>query len=243
MQPIRREPKPFSSMKLVLFDIDGTLLWSDGAGRSAIREALMTEMGATGPIDGYRFDGKTDPQIVYDLMYAAGHPDADSAAHVQAVCDRYVQVLEGELAGGHSVPRLLPGVDALLGVIERRADAVLGLLTGNIVGGARLKLASVGIDMERFRVGAFGSDAAEREKLPAVAAARAEDVMGSRPTGDQIVIIGDTPADITCGASVGARAIAVATGFYAADALRAAGAFAVFEDLSDTDRVVSTIFA
>ncbi len=112
MQPIRREPKPFSSMKLVLFDIDGTLLWSDGAGRSAIREALMTEMGATGPIDGYRFDGKTDPQIVYDLMYAAGHPDADSAAHVQAVCDRYVQVLEGELAGGHSVPRLLPGVDA-----------------------------------------------------------------------------------------------------------------------------------
>jgi phosphoglycolate phosphatase-like HAD superfamily hydrolase len=230
-------------MKLVLFDIDGTLLWSDGAGRSAIREALMAEMGTTGPIDGFRFDGKTDPQIVHELMHAAGHPHADSSAHVQAVCDRYVRVLEEELTSGQRVPRVLPGVAALLAVIERRSDAVLGLLTGNIAGGARLKLASVGIAIERFRVGAYGSDAAERDKLPAVAAARAEELMGGRPAGEQIVIIGDTPADVTCGESVGARAIGVATGFYAADALRAAGAFAVFEDLSDTDRVVSTIFA
>ena len=230
-------------MKLILFDIDGTLLWSDGAGRSAIRSALMAEMGATGPIDGYRFDGKTDPQIVHELMRAAGHPHAESQPHIQAVCDKYVEILAGELAGGQRAPRVLPGVRKLLDAIETRPDAVLGLLTGNIAAGARLKLASVGIDFDRFRVGAFGSDAAERSELPGVAVARAIGLIGEPPEGEQIVIIGDTPADVTCGESVGARAIAVATGFYTADELRAAGPFAVFEDLSDTDRVLSKIFA
>ncbi len=83
-------------MKLVLFDIDGTLLWSDGAGRGAIRKALLAEMGTTGPIDDFRFDGKTDPQIVRDLMIAAEHPHANSEEHVQAVCDRYVELLSHE---------------------------------------------------------------------------------------------------------------------------------------------------
>jgi phosphoglycolate phosphatase-like HAD superfamily hydrolase len=230
-------------MKLVLFDIDGTLLWSDGAGRSAICEALMAEMGTTGPIDGYRFDGKTDPQIVHELMDAAGHPHADSAPHVEAVCDRYLEVLEEELTSGQRVPRMLPGVWELLEAIEHRSDAVLGLLTGNLAGGAKLKLASVGIDIERFKVGAYGSDAAERGKLPTVAAARAAELMGGRLEGEQIVIVGDTPADVACGESVDARAIAVATGFFPADELRVTGAYAVFEDLLDTERVVSTIFA
>ncbi len=229
-------------MKLILFDIDGTLLWTDGAGRGAIRAALLAEVGSTGPTEGFRFDGKTDPQIVHELLRASGNPHAESASHVRAVCDRYVGMLEGELASGKRTPHVYPGVWELLDVLERRDDAVLGLLTGNIVAGARLKLAAVGMQFDRFRVGAFGSDAAERGELPAIAAARAAKLIGETPTGDDIVIIGDTPADVTCGAGVGARAIAVATGSYRTDELAAAGAYAVFENLLDTERVLGAIF-
>ena len=228
-------------MKLVLFDIDGTLLWTDGAGRSAIRTALLAELGSTGPIEGFRFDGKTDPQIVRELLRAFGNPHAESGAHVQAVCDRYVEMLEGELASGKRTPHVFPGVWELLDLIERRDDAVLGLLTGNLAAGARLKLASVGMEFDRFRVGAFGSDAAERGELPAIAAARAAELVGEPPTGEDIVIIGDTPADVTWGAGVGARAIAVATGSYGVAELAAAGAYAVFEDLLDTEGVLEAI--
>ncbi len=228
-------------MKLVLFDIDGTLLWTDGAGRSAIGTALLAEMGSTGPIEGFRFDGKTDPQIVHELLRAFGNPHAESGTHVQAVCDRYVEMLEGELASGKRTPHVFPGVWELLDLIERRDDAVLGLLTGNLAAGARLKLASVGMEFDRFRVGAFGSDAAERGELPAIAAARAAELVGEPPTGEDIVIIGDTPADVTCGVGVGARAIAVATGSYGVAELAAAGAYAVFEDLLDTEGVLEAI--
>ena len=228
-------------MKLVLFDIDGTLLWTDGAGRSAIHAALLAEMGSTGPIEGFRFDGKTDPQIVHELLRAFGNPHAESGAHVQAVCDRYVEMLEGELASGKRTPHVFPGVWELLDLIERRDDAVLGLLTGNLAAGARLKLASVGMEFDRFRVGAFGSDAADRGELPAIAAARAAELVGEPPTGEDIVIIGDTPADVTCGVGVGARAIAVATGSYGVAELAAAGAYAVFEDLLDTEGVLEAI--
>jgi phosphoglycolate phosphatase-like HAD superfamily hydrolase len=198
-------------------------------------------MGSTGPIEGFRFDGKTDPQIVHELLRAFGNPHAESGAHVQAVCDRYVEMLEGELASGKRTPHVFPGVWELLDLIERRDDAVLGLLTGNLAAGARLKLASVGMEFDRFRVGAFGSDAADRGELPAIAAARAAELVGEPPTGEDIVIIGDTPADVTCGAGVGARAIAVATGSYGVAELAAAGAYAVFEDLLDTEGVLEAI--
>ena len=230
-------------MKLVLFDIDGTLLWSDGAGRSAIRQALLAETGATGPIDGFRFDGKMDPQIISELMRGAGHPDAGSPASIDAVCDRYVELLERELANGSRNVRALPGVVALLDALDETTQVIVGLLTGNIEAGARLKLRAAGIDFDRFRVGAFGSDAPARSGLPQIAAARAADLMEGTPAGAQIVIIGDTPADVTCGVGIAARAIAVATGSYSADELAAAGAHTVFEDLSDTSRVVAAILS
>src|SRR3989449_11470657 len=84
-------------MKLVLFDIDGTLLWTDGAGRRAIQRALVDEAGTAGPIETYRFDGKTDPQIVRDLLSLAGHSGAENATVIQAVCRRYVEHLRTEL--------------------------------------------------------------------------------------------------------------------------------------------------
>jgi phosphoglycolate phosphatase-like HAD superfamily hydrolase len=230
-------------MKLVLFDIDGTLLWSDGAGRSAIGQALLAEMGMTGPIDGFRFDGKMDLKIVSELMRGAGHPDADNPSRIEAVCDRYVKLLERELANGSRQVRALPGVVSLLDVLGANAETIVGLLTGNIEAGARLKLRAAGIDFDQFQVGAFGSDAPARSGLPQIAAARAAGLMDGTPAGAQIVIIGDTPADVTCGAGIGARAIAVATGSYAAAELTAAGAHTVFEDLSDTSRVVAAILS
>jgi phosphoglycolate phosphatase-like HAD superfamily hydrolase len=229
--------------RLVLFDIDGTLLWTDGAGRAAIRAALVAEMGTAGPIDTYEFDGKTDPQIVRDLLLAASHPLAESRSHIAAVCERYVALLSEELERRKGAIRLLPGVARLLGEVEARPGTVLGLLTGNVERGAVLKLRAAGLDTRRFRVGAYGSDAAERAALPAIAVQRAAALMTPPPRAQEIVIIGDTPADVTCGNVVAARAIAVATGRYSEQALRAAGAFAAFPTLDDTAAVIDAIYA
>jgi phosphoglycolate phosphatase-like HAD superfamily hydrolase len=126
---------------------------------------------------------------------------------------------------------------------EAGGRAIVGLLTGNLVGGAELKLRSAGIDPARFAVGAYGSDSGKRSDLPAIAAERAERRAGRRFAGDDIVIIGDTPDDVACGKPVGARAVAVATGYYDVAALRAAGAAHVFEHLGDTARVLHALLA
>ena len=233
-------------MKLVLFDIDGTLLWTDGAGRRAIQRALLDEAGSAGPIDHYRFDGKTDPQIVRDLLSLAGHAGAENATVIQAVCRRYVDHLRTELARPAQATRLMVGIDALLAALkphEAGGRALVGLLTGNVAPGAVLKLQSAGLDPARFRVGAYGSDSARRVELPAIAAARAAALTGATFTGSDVIILGDTPDDVACGRPIGARSVAVATGSYDAAALRAAGAAFVFENLADTAAVLDAIFA
>ncbi|HXV90641.1 MAG TPA: HAD family hydrolase [Gemmatimonadales bacterium] len=231
-------------MKLVLFDIDGTLLWTDGAGRRAIHRALVDEMGTAGPIEGFRFDGKTDPQIVRELLALAGHPEAEAAGRVSAVCDRYVSLLEAELTRPVQATRVLPGVPELLAALEpleAGGRALVGLLTGNLARGAALKLRSAGIEPGRFAVGAYGSDSHQRVDLPPVAARRAAERTGRTFAGSDVVIVGDTPADVTCGIPIGARAVAVATGFYDVPALAAAGAAHVFADLRDTMAVLDAI--
>src|SRR2546430_11525697 len=109
-----RTPVIFDRMKLVLFDIDGTLLWTDGAGRRAIHRALLEETGTAGPIETYRFDGKTDPQIVRELLALAGHPDATDEQRIEAVCRRYVGLLSAELAKPAQATRLMVGIAQLL---------------------------------------------------------------------------------------------------------------------------------
>ena len=229
-------------MKLVLFDIDGTILLTDGAGKRAIHRALVEVFGGTGP-DDHRFDGKTDPQIVRELMRMEGHGDEHIDAHMSPLLDRYVAYLDEELRVGASGVRVMPGVRVLLDVLDTRDDILLGLLTGNLVAGARAKLGSAGIDPERFRVGAYGSDHETRGELPAVAQRRARDDLGIDVAGPNVVVIGDTPADIACGRGIGARAIAVATGGYTVDELRAHSPAAVFADLSPTADVVNAILA
>lgn len=227
-------------MKLVLFDIDGTILLSDGAGRRAIHRALTEFFGSTGPAD-YRFDGKTDRQIVRDLMRLEGHGDEHIDARMVPLLARYVECLDGELGMEGYSSRLLDGVEALLTALEARDDVILGLLTGNVEPGARAKLRAVGLDPDRFTVGAFGSDHEHRPELPAIAQQRARDELGIDVPGADIVVIGDTPADIECARGVAARAIGVATGRYEVDELHGHGATAVFQDLTDTEAVVRAI--
>jgi phosphoglycolate phosphatase-like HAD superfamily hydrolase len=229
--------------KLILFDVDGTLLWSDGAGRAAIRQALIDEMGTAGPIDDFAFAGKTDPQIVRELLTAAAHPDADSNGYAERVCQRYAEILEVELRDPQRSLRVFQGVRDLLAQLHTRDDGVVGLLTGNIEVGARLKLTAAGIDPDQFQIGAYGSDAMERAALPLIAAQRAVPLFGHVPRGEEVVILGDTPSDVTCGRDIGARPIAVATGPFSREELEAFEPYAVFQDFTDTTAVIEAIFA
>jgi phosphoglycolate phosphatase len=228
-------------MNLVLFDIDGTILLTAGAGRRAILAALRSEVGDNAACERIRFDGKTDPQIVAEMLEVAGQPAERDSELVRSICRRYVQFLAVELERPTSRTVLMPGVRPLLDRLEADPSVVLGLLTGNVAEGAALKLRAGGLDPDRFRLGAYGSDAGHRHQLPAIAAERAEPFFGRVPTGAEIVIIGDTPADIACGTGVAARAVAVATGSYSIADLMACSPHALFEDLRDTERVLQAI--
>ena len=225
---------------LVLFDIDGTMLLANGAGRRCVHQAMMDVFGATGP-QSHPFDGKTDPQIVRELGLMAGITDDVIHAKMDTALDRYYEYLEADITGAPETVELLPGVSELLDALDLRDDVILGLLTGNIEAGATLKLRAVDIAPERFVVGAYGSDAASRPALPAIAQQRATALLGDPLPGSRIVIIGDTPHDLTCGRAIGARAIGVETGRFRAVDLHPYEPLAVFADLTDTALVVNTI--
>lgn len=205
--------------RLVLFDIDGTLLSAGGAPRRAFRAALVEYFGTEGAAATDRFAGKTDPQILYDLMLDEGF-DAD---HVDERVDEffafYLTRLEAELEV-ETLHRVYPGAESLVSALAEDPRAVLGLVTGNIEAGARLKLAHFGL-WERFEVGAYGSDHPVRNRLPPIAVARAEERTGRRFADREVVVVGDTPADIACARAVGAMAVAVATGVHSAEDLAA----------------------
>lgn len=228
--------------RLVLFDIDGTLLLSASAGRHAIRAAFAEEFAELAFFDAVRFDGKTDPQIVTELYAAAGVPEWATPPRVTRLLERYLGHLEREVATRADRVQALPGIVALLDALAERNGAIVGLLTGNIVRGAHLKLGAAGLALDRFAIGAYGSDSAHRPDLPPIAARRAEALYGRIPSGHEVVILGDTPADVTCGEGIGARAIAVATGSFSRDQLHQAGAYATFDTLADTGAVLEAIF-
>ena len=227
-------------MKLVLFDIDGTLLSSSGAGRRAMERALGEVFGSAGSA-AYRYDGKTDRQIVRDLMRLEGHSDAHIDARIPTLMERYLAQLADELSGPEHGTRLYPGVVELIDALEARADRIVGLLTGNLEHGAAAKLRAAGLDPARFRVCAYGSDHEVRGELPAVAQRRARERLGVELPGEAIIVIGDTPADIACGRALGARAIAVATGRYGVEELAEHEPYRVFPDLTDTAAVMRAI--
>lgn len=226
--------------KLVLFDIDGTLVSTGGAASRAFHRALVETYGETGPIDSYDFHGRTDPQIARALLGMAGLDDATIDAGMSALWTTYLRELEQELAQPGVRAEVLPGVPALLDALHETGEHLVALLTGNIEEGARLKLGSAGL-WTRFDFGAYGSDHERRDRLPAVAVRRARERTGIHFRGPDVVIIGDTPFDVSCGRSLGVWAVAVATGKHSVEELTEAGADVVLTDLSQTEHAVRSI--
>ena len=224
-------------MRLVLFDIDGTLVNSMGAGKAALEIAMLTVYGETGPIASFDFHGRTDPAIVRGLLRAVDWTDEEIEAGFEATWDSYLAALDRDLAERDGQVRTLPGVIELLEAIEGDERFAPGLVTGNMEGGARRKLRAAGLG-GRFGFGAYGSDSEWREDLPPVARERAQRWYGRRFEMQTAIVVGDTPEDIRCARANGARALAVSTGRHSVEELQEHGPDAVFENLSDTSRVV-----
>ena len=226
-------------MRLFLFDIDGTLITARGAGRSALQRALIRTYGTAGDIDGYDFRGRTDPRIVFDLMRGAGVDDDRIEAGMSPCFDAYTIELERQIGDGSKVI-VLPGIAEVVRALSQRDDALIGLLTGNIEAGARVKLRPTGL-FPLFRVGAYGSDSMDRRKLPAIACERARRVTGSDFPFDRVTIIGDTPLDVDCARACGAVAVAVATGFHPHAELAACAPDLLFTDFSDVPAALAAL--
>ena len=226
-------------MRLVLFDIDGTLISARGAGRRAIAGALREVYGTHGAIEGYDTRGKTDPRIVVDVLTAAGLGEAAIRAGLDACFAAYARQLEAVIGTGDCV-QVLPGMAGVVRALDARPDVVVGLLTGNIASGAELKLRPTGL-WPYFQVGAFGSDHIDRRQLPAVARARLRERLGRDLPFERVTIIGDTPHDIDCARACGAMAVAVATGLYPRGELAAHAPDLLFDDFSDVDAVVAAL--
>ncbi len=215
---------------LLLFDIDGTLT-TGGPGKAAFGAALTRTFGTARPIVNHDFSGKTDPLILRELLTAAGHAPHQIQAGLPRFWDLYLAELEARI--GADPVYVLPGVRKLLGELAARDGVHLGLVTGNVRGGAKVKLGSVGL-WEHFPVGAFGCDHEVRDDLPPVALQRARAHWGRPFRAEDTVVIGDTPRDVACGKAVGAATVAVTTGRFSAAALEDAGADRVLAGFADT---------
>ena len=217
---------------LLLFDIDGTLIVTGGAGVRGMSRAFESVFHVRCAFDGISMPGRTDPRILADAL-ARCRVDADAAA-IRRFRDRYQLDLVDELRQPSARrPLMMPGVRELLDALAGRPDVFLALLTGNYSEAARIKLDHFGL-WEYFRCGAFGEDAQERSELVAVAVERAR-AYGMPPVGPRhVLVVGDTPRDVACALAAGVRPIAVATGGYGTAELEACGAETVFENLSET---------
>ncbi len=226
-------------MKLLLFDIDGTLIRGNKAGRMAMAAALEELFGSAGPLDSYNMSGKTDASILADLLQALGVNGQDIAATLPQI---YALMAEkaGRIYPGRGI-MLCPGIEDLLAVLRNRKDVLLGLLTGNAQLTAPLKLREACIDPAQFVVGAYGSDHFDRNQLPELALRRANKLTGLRLTGDNTIIIGDTPADIMCARAVRAKAVAVASGWHSREELSNYAPDVLFDDLGDTEAVLQAL--
>lgn len=223
--------------RLILFDIDGTLV-SGGPAKAAFVAAMAETYGTTGDPDGVSFAGKTDPQIARELLSGAGLDRCTIDEGMPQLWERYLSHLESALES-QSV-RVLPGVRALLDGLAALEGIALGLVTGNIAGGAKLKLRSAGL-WGHFGIGGYGSDHEERDHLPGIALSRARAHWGPSLGPEHAIVVGDTPRDVACGRAGRMRTLAVATGQFSTQDLRAAGADHVLADFCATERVVALL--
>jgi len=224
--------------KVILFDIDGTLVLTGGAGVRGMARAFEQLFSVPDAFKTIDVPGRTDSWILAAALALHGVAcDAAGAARFREV---YLGHLREELQRPGPRKGMMPGVDLLLDTLQQRDDVYLALLTGNYEEAARLKLEY--FDLWRyFRCGAFGDGALERNGLLPKALTRIRECGGPTVAARDVIVVGDTPLDVACAAAGGARSIAVATGGYDADALRATDADLVLDDLSDVDRVLSAL--
>lgn len=227
--------------RLVLWDIDGTLVDSAKLGYDAFVEAFEKVTGGR-PDDGVPFAGRTDLEIAHDMLAMAGVDPAEE------LLDRFEEALVESMAARYDAlrerGRAMPGAAAVLERLQGEPGVVQSLLTGNVERNALVKLSAFGLaKYVDFGAGAYGSDHRVRGELVAIARRRAEEHHGVQLEPRDVVLVGDTPLDVTAAREGGARAVGVATGPYEPDELRDAGADAVLDDLADTDAVLREVLA
>ena len=225
-----------TAKRLYLFDIDGTLITSGGAGETSYREAVEEFCGTLAPLEGLNFAGNTDTGLARNILSAAGMEP--SQENVVALLDSYLGKLAERIHRHEG--RLLPGIIALLDRMKERPDCVLALLTGNLAVGAEVKLTHYGV-WHYFGFGAYADDHHLRNELGPVAQARALEEHGEEFPPDRIYVIGDTPRDIECGKAFGALTVGVATGKYSRAELASHDPDFLFDDFSDPDAVMEAI--
>lgn len=223
--------------RLVLFDVDNTLLYSGGAGSLAMNRAFQEVFGIQDGFRNVEFSGRTDTAILRDALVQHGllRSFEESLERFKEAYFQYLPRTLHEIKG-----RVMPGVPELLAALEAQGHVGLGLATGNFRQGATMKLAHYGL-ARFFQDGGFGDDAEDRALLVEMAIQR---MTGSDPLPDgnrSVFIVGDTPLDIASASANGARALAVATGRHSLQELQAAGADLLFRDLSDTEAVLAAI--
>lgn len=229
--------------RLVLWDIDGTLIRGGPIAGNVFASAVERVIGRSADAHGVVMGGKTDPQIAHEILVALGVEASEAAGHVSTVIGH----LEADLAAAEAELRaagyVLPGVVGVLSALADDPRVVQSVLTGNTAANAAVKLAA--FDLARYvdiDVGAFGSDDADRRMLVPVAVARARSMRGFTGSSSDVWIVGDTPRDHACAVAAGARSLLVATGkSVTRDDLEACGADAVLDDLSDVDEVLAIL--
>ncbi|HEU0274608.1 MAG TPA: HAD family hydrolase [Candidatus Udaeobacter sp.] len=230
------DPKCGSVQRLLLFDIDGTLIHSGGAGLHALKSAFKERFGIDDDLHDIEVAGMTDSGIVVSILNKHKLPATNE--NVSAFLDSYVHFLSLELPRRKG--KLLPGVLELLERLKSRSQVALALLTGNVSRGAQLKLEHYGV-WHFFEFGAFADDHHDRNRLGPFARARARERHGREFAASEIDVIGDTPRDIECGKALGARTIAVATGTWSRDDLARYNPDFLIDDLSDVQTVIDTL--
>lgn len=225
-------------INLLLFDVDGTLILTGGAGIRGLQRTFRDLYRIEAAIDGIRFHGRTDLDIIEDL-FTAGLGRPPSAAEIESICDRYLEFLQEEVRHSPGY-RIMPGFPQLLEVLSQRPNVCLGLATGNLEDAARIKLSRA--DLNRFfSFGGFGSDARDRSVLIRKAIERGRNLLGVSDQEVRVVVIGDTDLDIASGRQVGATTVAVATGGDSWETLVQASPDHLFKDLSRPEELLAIL--
>lgn len=222
--------------RLLLWDIDATLITTGGAGDKALRHVVEVRFGVRDELHDIEIAGRTDTGIIASILRKYDVPQTEE--NIATFLDQYLSFLAQLLPGlqGH----VMPGVNELLRRVKQNPDRVVALLTGNMRRGAELKLRRYGL-WDYFEFGAFADDHHDRNQLGAIAQQRATEIHGIAFAGAEIDVIGDTGHDIACGRALGARTIAVATGSWSKERLAAEAPDFLFDDLGDVDEVTERL--